>query len=239
MRLAKVWIGNERLIYIQMVVWFACALFLCLAWLLCDTVWMRTWINCRCWLCPCSCRLLGALQMCACSCVDLVSLCCFSVFVVVYFKKKRKRKKKGGSLSEWAEARKREEREASKPEQELREAKGQQQRFNFVKQQTELYGYYVENKSNHSPVKLCPWVTNQMTKNCCRALQLSLVRKMPIPLIMSGWSFLLDSSNHYQLLFLIYWRPQVTARELDRTLYQQTMGRSVPWWLFGAPYPLA
>ncbi|KAH9651921.1 Dihydrolipoyllysine-residue succinyltransferase component of 2-oxoglutarate dehydrogenase complex 1 [Citrus sinensis] len=38
----------------------------------------------------------------------------------------------------------------------------------------ELYGYYVENKPNHSPVKLCPWVTNQMTKNCCRALQLNL-----------------------------------------------------------------
>lgn len=76
----------------------------------------------------------------------------------------------------------------------------------------ELYGYYVENKPNHSPVKLCPWVTNQMTKNCCRALQLNLVRKMPIPSIMSGWSFLLDSSNHYG--------------EVDRTLYQRTMGWS-------------
>lgn len=31
----------------------------------------------------------------ACSCVNFVSLCCFSVFVVVYFKKKRKRKKEG------------------------------------------------------------------------------------------------------------------------------------------------
>lgn len=92
----------------------------------------------------------------------------------------------GRSLSEWAEARKRGEREALKPEQDLREAKRQQKRFNFVIQQTDLNGYYVGNKSKHSPVKLSPWVTNQMTKNCCRALQLSLVRKMPIPLIMSG-----------------------------------------------------
>lgn len=48
-----------------------------------------------------------------------------------------------------AEVRKREEREAAealKREQELREAKRQQQRLNFLIQQTELYSHFMQNK---------------------------------------------------------------------------------------------
>lgn len=53
-----------------------------------------------------------------------------------------------------AEVRKREEREAAealKREQELREAKRQQQRLNFLIQQTELYSHFMQNKSNSQP----------------------------------------------------------------------------------------
>ncbi|KAI4386538.1 hypothetical protein MLD38_004465 [Melastoma candidum] len=52
---------------------------------------------------------------------------------------------------EMAEVRKKEEREAAealKREQELREQKRQQQRLNFLIQQTELYGHFMQNKSN-------------------------------------------------------------------------------------------
>ncbi|CAL0321559.1 unnamed protein product [Lupinus luteus] len=52
---------------------------------------------------------------------------------------------------EMAEVRKREEKEAAEAlrrEQELREAKRQQQRLNFLIQQTELYGHFMQNKSN-------------------------------------------------------------------------------------------
>ncbi|XP_057438033.1 chromatin-remodeling ATPase INO80 isoform X3 [Lotus japonicus] len=52
---------------------------------------------------------------------------------------------------ETAEVRKREEKEAAEAlrrEQELREAKRQQQRLNFLIQQTELYSHFMQNKSN-------------------------------------------------------------------------------------------
>ncbi|KAK7244510.1 hypothetical protein RIF29_39333 [Crotalaria pallida] len=52
---------------------------------------------------------------------------------------------------EMSEVRKREEREAAEAlrrEQELREAKRQQQRLNFLIQQTELYSHFMQNKSN-------------------------------------------------------------------------------------------
>lgn len=53
-----------------------------------------------------------------------------------------------------AEIRKREEKEAAealKREQELREAKRQQQRLNFLLSQTELYGHFMQNKSSAQP----------------------------------------------------------------------------------------
>lgn len=53
-----------------------------------------------------------------------------------------------------AEVRKREEKEAAealKREQELREAKRQQQRLNFLLSQTELYGHFMQNKSSSQP----------------------------------------------------------------------------------------
>ncbi|KAL5546382.1 hypothetical protein UlMin_006069 [Ulmus minor] len=55
---------------------------------------------------------------------------------------------------EMAEVRKREEKEAAealKREQELREAKRQQQRLNFLIQQTELYSHFMQNKSSVQP----------------------------------------------------------------------------------------
>uniref|UniRef100_A0A2P2MVM8 Chromatin-remodeling ATPase INO80 n=1 Tax=Rhizophora mucronata TaxID=61149 RepID=A0A2P2MVM8_RHIMU len=55
---------------------------------------------------------------------------------------------------EMAEVRKREEKEAAealKREQELREAKRQQQRLNFLIQQTELYSHFMQNKPNLQP----------------------------------------------------------------------------------------
>lgn len=55
---------------------------------------------------------------------------------------------------EMAEVRKREEREAAEAlrrEQELREAKRQQQRLNFLIQQTELYSHFMQNKSSAQP----------------------------------------------------------------------------------------
>lgn len=55
---------------------------------------------------------------------------------------------------EMAEVRKKEEREAAealKREQELREAKRQQQRLNFLIQQTELYSHFMQNKPNSQP----------------------------------------------------------------------------------------
>ncbi|KAJ8899032.1 hypothetical protein K2173_008857 [Erythroxylum novogranatense] len=55
---------------------------------------------------------------------------------------------------EMAEMRKREEKEAAealKREQELREAKRQQQRLNFLIQQTELYSHFMQNKPNSQP----------------------------------------------------------------------------------------
>ncbi|KAI9111492.1 hypothetical protein K1719_017182 [Acacia pycnantha] len=55
------------------------------------------------------------------------------------------------SDKEMAELRKKEEKEAAealKREQELREAKRQQQRLNFLIQQTELYSHFMQNKSN-------------------------------------------------------------------------------------------
>ncbi|KAF3441996.1 hypothetical protein FNV43_RR15912 [Rhamnella rubrinervis] len=55
---------------------------------------------------------------------------------------------------EMAEVRKREEREAAEAlrrEQELREAKRQQQRLNFLIQQTELYSHFMQNKSSSQP----------------------------------------------------------------------------------------
>ncbi|XP_015898080.1 chromatin-remodeling ATPase INO80 isoform X1 [Ziziphus jujuba] len=55
---------------------------------------------------------------------------------------------------EMAELRKKEEKEAAEAlrrEQELREAKRQQQRLNFLIQQTELYSHFMQNKSNSQP----------------------------------------------------------------------------------------
>ncbi|XP_031397206.1 chromatin-remodeling ATPase INO80 isoform X1 [Punica granatum] len=55
---------------------------------------------------------------------------------------------------EMAEVKKREEREAAEAlrrEQELREAKRQQQRLNFLIQQTELYSHFMQNKPNAQP----------------------------------------------------------------------------------------
>ncbi|XP_062117836.1 chromatin-remodeling ATPase INO80 isoform X2 [Humulus lupulus] len=55
---------------------------------------------------------------------------------------------------EMAELRKKEEREAAEAlrrEQELREAKRQQQRLNFLIQQTELYSHFMQNKSSTQP----------------------------------------------------------------------------------------
>lgn len=63
------------------------------------------------------------------------------------------------SLSVQAEVRKREEREAAealKREQELREAKRQQQRLNFLIQQTELYSHFMQNKSSSQPSEVLP-----------------------------------------------------------------------------------
>ncbi|XP_023543755.1 DNA helicase INO80 [Cucurbita pepo subsp. pepo] len=60
---------------------------------------------------------------------------------------------------EMAEVRKREEREAAEAlrrEQELREAKRQQQRLNFLIQQTELYSHFMQNKSNLHPSESLP-----------------------------------------------------------------------------------
>ncbi|XP_022153944.1 DNA helicase INO80 [Momordica charantia] len=60
---------------------------------------------------------------------------------------------------EMAEVRKREEREAAEAlrrEQELREAKRQQQRLNFLIQQTELYSHFMQNKSNLHPSEALP-----------------------------------------------------------------------------------
>lgn len=53
-----------------------------------------------------------------------------------------------------AEVRKREEKEAAealKREQELREARRQQQRLNFLLSQTELYSHFMQNKSSLQP----------------------------------------------------------------------------------------
>lgn len=53
-----------------------------------------------------------------------------------------------------AEVRRREEREAAealKREQELREAKRQQQRLNFLLSQTELYSHFMQNKAASQP----------------------------------------------------------------------------------------
>ncbi|OAY40386.1 chromatin-remodeling ATPase INO80 isoform X2 [Manihot esculenta] len=60
---------------------------------------------------------------------------------------------------EMAEVRKKEEREAAealKREQELREAKRQQQRLNFLIQQTELYSHFMQNKPNSQPSEALP-----------------------------------------------------------------------------------
>ncbi|XP_038720061.1 chromatin-remodeling ATPase INO80-like [Tripterygium wilfordii] len=60
---------------------------------------------------------------------------------------------------EMVEVRKREEREAAeafKREQELREAKRQQQRLNFLIQQTELYSHFMQNKTNLQPSEALP-----------------------------------------------------------------------------------
>ncbi|QCD96973.1 DNA helicase INO80 [Vigna unguiculata] len=62
---------------------------------------------------------------------------------------------------EMAEVRKREEKEAAEAlrrEQELREAKRQQQRLNFLIQQTELYSHFMQNKSNLIPSETLPTV---------------------------------------------------------------------------------
>lgn len=55
--------------------------------------------------------------------------------------------------------RKREEKEAAealKREQELREAKRQQQRLNFLLSQTELYSHFMQNKSSTQPSDVLP-----------------------------------------------------------------------------------
>lgn len=60
---------------------------------------------------------------------------------------------------EMAELRKKEEREAAEAlrrEQELREAKRQQQRLNFLIQQTELYSHFMQNKANTQPSEALP-----------------------------------------------------------------------------------
>ncbi|WCJ33422.1 Chromatin-remodeling ATPase INO80 [Euphorbia peplus] len=60
---------------------------------------------------------------------------------------------------EMAEVRKREEREAAealKREQELREAKRQQHRLNFLIQQTELYSHFMQNKPNSQASEAMP-----------------------------------------------------------------------------------
>ncbi|KAM7257338.1 hypothetical protein ACFE04_013079 [Oxalis oulophora] len=60
---------------------------------------------------------------------------------------------------EMVEVRKREEKEAAealKREQELREAKRQQQRLNFLIQQTELYSHFMQNKSDSQPSDALP-----------------------------------------------------------------------------------
>ncbi|XP_050226840.1 chromatin-remodeling ATPase INO80 isoform X2 [Mercurialis annua] len=60
---------------------------------------------------------------------------------------------------EMAEVRKKEEREAAealKREQELRETKRQQQRLNFLLQQTELYNHFMQNKPNSQPSEALP-----------------------------------------------------------------------------------
>ncbi|KAF5750246.1 DNA helicase INO80-like [Tripterygium wilfordii] len=60
---------------------------------------------------------------------------------------------------EMMEIRKKEEREAAeafKHEQELREAKRQQQRLNFLIQQTELYSHFMQNKANLLPSEALP-----------------------------------------------------------------------------------
>lgn len=57
---------------------------------------------------------------------------------------------------EMAEVKKKEEREAAEAlrrEQELREAKRQQQRLNFLIQQTELYSHFMQNKANSQPLE--------------------------------------------------------------------------------------
>ncbi|GAV89368.1 SNF2_N domain-containing protein/Helicase_C domain-containing protein/DBINO domain-containing protein [Cephalotus follicularis] len=68
---------------------------------------------------------------------------------------------------EMAEVRKKEEREAAEAlrrEQELREAKRQQQRLNFLIQQTELYSHFMQNKSNSQPSEALP-VENEKQKD--------------------------------------------------------------------------
>ncbi|KAE9585259.1 putative DNA helicase chromatin remodeling SNF2 family [Lupinus albus] len=62
---------------------------------------------------------------------------------------------------EMAEVKKREEKEAAEAlrrEQELREARRQQQRLNFLIQQTELYSHFMQNKSNLPPSEGLPMV---------------------------------------------------------------------------------
>ncbi|XP_061339014.1 chromatin-remodeling ATPase INO80-like [Gastrolobium bilobum] len=62
---------------------------------------------------------------------------------------------------EMAEVRKKEEKEAAEAlrrEQELREAKRQQQRLNFLIQQTELYSHFMQNKSNIPSSEALPTV---------------------------------------------------------------------------------
>ncbi|KAF7819056.1 chromatin-remodeling ATPase INO80-like isoform X1 [Senna tora] len=62
---------------------------------------------------------------------------------------------------EMAEVRKKEEKEAAEAlrrEQELREAKRQQQRLNFLIQQTELYSHFMQNKSNLLSSEALPMV---------------------------------------------------------------------------------
>ncbi|XP_034919811.1 chromatin-remodeling ATPase INO80 isoform X2 [Populus alba] len=66
---------------------------------------------------------------------------------------------------EMAEVRKKEEREAAealKREQELREAKRQQQRLNFLIQQTELYSHFMSNKPSSQPSEALP-IGDEMT----------------------------------------------------------------------------
>ncbi|KAJ6700037.1 CHROMATIN-REMODELING ATPASE INO80 [Salix purpurea] len=68
---------------------------------------------------------------------------------------------------EMAEVRKKEEREAAealKREQELREAKRQQQRLNFLIQQTELYSHFMSNKPNSQPSEALP-IEDEMTND--------------------------------------------------------------------------